>query len=126
MSDSMIDPGFLLLLQDIDALTDGQIAPQEFERRFFANNELRVELPDRRYSSYDAYQHLFYAVEDYVADPALRTAPEDLGDDDLLSAAVTARAKFTQELAERGLDAFGRARTKSIGGSADWTEPSAG
>jgi hypothetical protein len=96
MSGRAIHPSFSTLLGDLDAFISGQIAPVEFERRFFATNgELHVG------SSYDTYQQLFYAVEDYVADPALRDRPKDLDGDALLAAAIAARARFTDELAKR-------------------------
>jgi hypothetical protein len=107
MPNSMIDPAFLMLLRDMDALISGQLSPQDFESRFFSNSDLRLETVGGHSLGYEVYQALFYVVEDYVADPALRTDPEDLGDDDLLSAAKTARTEFTAELAALGFDLYG-------------------
>lgn len=107
MPNSMIDPGFLLLIEDMDALISGQQSPQDFESRFFSNSNLRLETVGGHPLGYEVYQKLFYVVEDYVADPALRTDPEDLGDGDLLSAVKTARKEFTAELAALGFDLYG-------------------
>jgi hypothetical protein len=104
----MIDPAFLMLLKDMDALISGQLSPSDFESRFIDNNcNLRFETVGGHPLGYEVYQELFYVVDDYVADPALRTDPEDLGDDDLLHAVKTARTGFTTELAALGYDLYG-------------------
>lgn len=108
MSESIIDPGFLLLLQDMDQLIAGKISPAEFETKFFGNKELRLQMKDGRKFGYETYQNLFYVVEDYVADPVLRTDPEDLGDDDLRSAVTVARSQFSDYLKSFGCDTYGR------------------
>ena len=113
MSGPRIDPGFLRLLEDMDTFISGEISPPDFECRFFSNKNLHLQTLDGRKFGYAVYQALFYVVEDYVADPELRTDPEDLGDQDLLDAVVSARKKFTDELAGLGYDKYGRPRQES-------------
>jgi hypothetical protein len=108
LPNSMIDPAFLMLLRDMDALISGQLSPPDFESRFIDNNSnLRFETVGGHPLGYEVYQKLFYVVDAYVADPALRTDLEDLGDDDLLSAVKTAWKEFTAELAALGFDLYG-------------------
>ncbi|RIR80546.1 hypothetical protein D2E65_01385 [Mycobacteroides abscessus] len=112
MSASLLDPTFLALLKNLDLFIAQEITPGEFETRFMqGNGKLLRQAMDGYKFSYDTYMNLFYAVDDYVEHPDLRTEPEDLGDDDLRQAAVAARAGFNDELAALRLDAYGHPLT---------------
>ena len=67
------------------------------DAKAFHTDYLRMFLGDKRMFGdpwYPVLNELFYACEDHVADPALRTDPGDLDDAQLLDAARTARARL--------------------------------
>jgi hypothetical protein len=108
MPNSMINPELSQLLRDMDELISKKISADEFETRFIARNSLmRLETLDGQRFGYETYQNLFYAIDDYVSNPDLRTGSEDLDDDQLIGAVSAARQKFTQELAALGFDKYG-------------------
>ena len=74
-----------------------QFASAVVDARTFRAAYLRMFLGDKRLLSnpwYAVLNDLFYACEDYVPQPELRTAPGDLDDAQLLDAARTARARL--------------------------------
>ena len=80
---------YVTLLDDFLA---GRITAKDFDLEFF-----RVQGGDRVVRGepwYSVLQELFYACEDYVTEPELRTDPGDLDDAQLLDAARTARARL--------------------------------
>lgn len=81
--------GYVALLDDFLA---GRIGATEFDLEFF-----QVLAKDRVLRGdpwYPILQDLFYACEDYVVQPELRTEPGDLDEAQLLDAARTARARL--------------------------------
>src|ERR1700712_5283284 len=107
MPTSMINPELLQLLRDMDELISKKISAGEFENRLISRTSLmRLETLDGRRFGYDTYQNMFYAVDDYVSNPDLRTGSVELDDDELIMAVSAARQKFTQELAALGLDKY--------------------
>ena len=81
--------GYVSLLDDFIA---GRIGATEFDLAFFRLQEQETVLRDDQ--SYCILQELFYACEDYVIEPELRTEPGDLDEMQLLTAARTARARL--------------------------------
>ena len=81
--------GYVALLDDFLA---GRIGATEFDLAFF-----QVSAKDRVLRGdpwYPILQDLFYACEDYVIRPELRTEPGDLDEAQLLDAARTARTRL--------------------------------
>lgn len=73
----------------IDDLLRGSVSASEFEKLF-----IRMVKAERRILGEPVYpilQELFEDADAYVADPRLRTEPEDLDDSQLLSCARRAR-----------------------------------
>lgn len=65
----------------ISRFTNQQISVEEFETdylRLFKHDEDQVACPE-----FDALEKLFFAVDDYVADPGLRQAVRGLDEDQL-------------------------------------------
>jgi hypothetical protein len=81
--------GYVTLLDDFLA---GRVGATDFDLAFF-----RLQGRDRVLRGdpwYPILQDLFYACEDYVIQPELRTEPGDLDEAQLLDAARTARARL--------------------------------
>ena len=101
-----INSSLLSLFDDMKVFVDGEISGEGFEYRF-VNGNSNVLLPqkeDGSYLGYEAYQQIFYAVEDYVDDPALRDGPEDLDEDGLRTAVTTAREALWNALTSAGYE----------------------
>ena len=87
--DSLELRGYVTLLDDFIA---GRIGAKAFDLGFF--DLQRCDRVVRGDPWYPILQDLFYACEDYVIEPELRTEPSDLDEAQLLDAARTARARL--------------------------------
>jgi hypothetical protein len=102
MSKVTIHPSYSVLLQDVDSFLAGEITAGEFERRVL-DNDVILRTSDGRTIGYDTYQQMFYAVEDYVDDPQLRSEVQGADEHDLESAVRIARESFSRELTPAGV-----------------------
>lgn len=77
--------GYIDLISRFEA---GQITAPQFEREYLT----RFKNDKVAYSDdvFEILNELFYAVDDYVENPAIRTSPEDLDEDQLRERAATA------------------------------------
>jgi hypothetical protein len=76
----------------IDGFVASDVTAEQFDLAY-----LRLFLGDHRMFGdpwYPVLNDLFYACEDYVIQPELRTAPGDLDEAQLLDAARTARVRL--------------------------------
>ena len=81
--------GYVTLLDDFIA---ARIGATDFDLAFFRLQEREKVIRGEPW--YPILQDLFYACEDYVIEPELRTDPGDLDEGQLLDAARTARARL--------------------------------
>lgn len=82
-------PDIAPYIELIDDFVDGTISASEFDRSFTqAMKSERRTLGDPVYA---ILQELFEDADVYVERPELRTEPEDLNDDQLLSSALRTR-----------------------------------
>lgn len=78
----------------IDAFISGEIDTTEFEKKYLA--EVKSEKRILPHQIYAALQELFEDVDAYVHDPKLRTDPEDLDDEQLMSSALRVRGMLSR------------------------------
>ena len=85
-------PDLTVYTELIDGFLRGSVGADRFSSEYIARQK-----SDRRLLGdpwYRILTDLFIACDDHVADPAMRTDPHDLDDDQLLDAARTARARL--------------------------------
>jgi hypothetical protein len=80
----------------IDALISGSLPGPDFARSWLAERRQSMDAGERLRELFErAFDQVFYAIEDYVIDPALRE-PGDMTDDDLVKRVAAANRSVEQ------------------------------
>jgi hypothetical protein len=82
-------PAIALYIELIDSFAGGEISASEFDRSFIRAMKLERRILGE--PVYSILEELFEDADAYVERPELRTEPEDLDDEQLLSCALRSR-----------------------------------
>lgn len=85
-------PDLTMYTELIDGFLGGSVRADRFSTEYIARQKSDHRLLTDPW--YRILTDLFIACDDHVADPALRTDPHDLDDEQLLDAARTARTRL--------------------------------